>query len=105
MVLSSPRQNLPAWQKYPIPCALVEILGGLEPAITVPTRMLSAPEAYSIDASTVEGNNKQLLINIKAQPRNGIPIPIKALVDTGAEANLVRTGLLSSDAFRAARNP
>ncbi len=68
--------------------------------------MLAPQETYMVNHTNImDGNNKQLLINIQPYPRNGIPVAIKALLDTGTEANLVRSDLLSGDSFRPAREP
>ena len=98
ITLSSPHQNLPAKLKYRIPADLVRELGGF----------CRAAQVYKVSQWEEEASHdddRQLLVTVKTRGPDGRIRYLKALVDTGAEANLVRTGLLSPSLFRRSRHP
>ncbi len=72
--------------------------------VTVPVRLMALPEEYR--TSRVDsGGSRQLLLRLQATPPCGRPVILQALVDTGAETNLIRTGLFPAECFVPARDP
>ena len=51
------------------------------------------------------GEDLQLLMNIQVRTNDGTRKSVSVLVDTGAEANLVRGGLFNDSLMRNAREP
>jgi hypothetical protein len=89
--LSSATQNKPAAEKYRIPEGLIRELAGFPPDRV---RVNTARTATLNEVVKRGKKNRQLLMEIKAKsPRTG-DFVLRVLIDTGAEANLIRRGLL-----------
>ncbi len=109
ITLSNTTPDVSTTQKYRIPPELIKALdaglsGASRPVMTVPGRLMAPKEEYvthRVDA----GGLRQLLIRVMAVPEVGPPVILQALVDTGAETNLIRTGLLPQGSFLPARDP
>ncbi len=63
------------------------------PPVMIPATMLAHQKRTQYIRPTELKKTKKILINIRRNPNNGLPIAMPALVDTGAEADLVRTNL------------
>ncbi len=108
--LSSRHQNRSPRQKYRIPDALVwEMVRAEGPAPSqTPERegamVIDTPpaemEMYQI--RQVRGDQRQLLLRVRAQGPDGVQRTMSALVDTGAQVNLIRKGLFPEGIFRPA---
>jgi len=61
--------------------------------------------SYQLNKVRTVGDHLQLLMKIRVLLSNGAEKDLYVLVDTGAEANLVRKGLLSDSLMRNAREP
>jgi hypothetical protein len=77
------------------------------PNIFIPNRALKQAHAYKEGKiyRCANSGNFQLVLKIPAQLPNGATHFLKILIDTGAEANLVRKNLLPSHLFYPSRNP
>ena len=53
----------------------------------------------------LQNGRKQLLLHIRAKTQQGRPLTLRALVDNGAEANLIRKGLLPPHIMQISKNP
>jgi hypothetical protein len=62
-------------------------------------------EKYPAGGARKVGKERQLLLKTDAELRNGEVQTMDILVDTGAEANLIRKGLVSNHLTYVARNP
>ena len=47
----------------------------------------------------------RLLVSVGLQLSNGMQIPIKMLVDTGSQVNLIKKGIVHDSLFRVSKNP
>ena len=95
-------------QKGRMPAKLVDYLlqPSLQPQIMhVRKGMLRDSDFYSVGKVTRYGPELQLAMLLKVHTPEGGCRTLKALIDTGAEANLIRRGLLPSNLFGAAENP
>ena len=127
--LSSKHQNASPAKKYRIPEALVQDLiwvhssqdclamaggitaqadsGAVAQSLTVvlPVRLEEAPGIRSLDQVSEVGGHRQLLIVAQATGTDGYPFSLSILIDTGAEANLVKRGLVRECLFRHSDRP
>jgi hypothetical protein len=119
--LSSPTQNLPPHLKYRIPEALVLELAEAGLPTNAPTsrsakatenrpkngqnqpRLTEVPSALLREVTG--GSEDQLLLTVPARGPDGRLHPLKILVDTGAEVNLVRRDRLPQAYFQPSRRP
>ena len=62
--------------------------------LRIPERLCQKAQTYSIGEIQENPGEQQLSILIKAKGKDGKPRLLKTLIDTGAEANLIKTGLL-----------
>jgi hypothetical protein len=76
-----------------------------EGKVSIPKRLLMQACQYRVGRVKTLGDEKQLCMNVLAILPNGDRKPIKVLIDTGAEANLIKRGLISSECFTSARSP
>ena len=67
--------------------------------VVVAPNLLQPTSFYVMKCSKKEGNNMQLLLKVPALLSNDEKKCLEILVDTGAEANLVRIGLLPDHLF------
>ena len=67
--------------------------------------MLQPQNFYEVGSLRHKNNNLQLILRLPLTLANGETREIKALIDTGAEANLIRMGLLPSHLFFQSQNP
>jgi len=99
--LSSKHQNLAPASKYRIPPALVKALMETPPAtVSEPERTVRLAELEVMEGlqfnQVVErpDGERQLLLEVTAEHPSGRTVTMHVLVDTGAEANLIRKGLM-----------
>ena len=71
----------------------------------VPKRLLNSVPAEQLNQVVRRGRNKQLLMEVRATPSKKRLLSLRVLIDTGAETNLIRRGLLPSERLRDARKP
>ena len=64
-----------------------------------------SPATTLLHHIATKGEERQLLLNIRAEGDDFGPIYMQVLIDTGAEANLVRTGLVSPGALKKSKQP
>ena len=60
----------------------------------VPQRLLKPRENYPVNQVKSDKGALQLILEISAELSSGEIKPMKILVDTGAEANLIKTGII-----------
>ena len=72
--------------------------------ITLPNR-ITREHQYNLGKVSRSGENLQLLMKLEAEMVNGERQAIRVLIDTGAQANLIRRGLLEEHLMYAARTP
>ena len=84
---------LPCVQKFP------------ESTLTIKQEMMLESDAYEIGKISTYGEELQLVMLLEAYPSNKKMRKIKALIDTGAEANLVKRGLFERRLFGEAEKP
>jgi hypothetical protein len=65
----------------------------------LPNRLLLDKNRYQIGRIRTIGDDKQLCIRVMAILPNGERKPMKVLIDTGAEVNLIKLGLFPSEHF------
>ena len=68
-------------------------------------RLLKPREKYVVGSCHTTGENTQLVMDLLVDLPNGDQQILKALIDTGAETNLVRQGVLPGHLFHSAPNP
>ena len=68
-------------------------------------RFLHEIPSYKMNKVHKVGEDLQLLMNIQVRTNDGTRKSVSVLVDTGAEANLVRGGLFNDSLMRNAREP
>ena len=73
--------------------------------INLPARTLRAVHRYRVGKVERVEENLQLLMKLEAEMVNGEVQIIKVLIDTGAQANLIRKGLVDDHLMYAARKP
>ena len=76
-----------------------------EDSVVVSSRLLWPSKAYNVGSCTSKAENTQLVMEIPVRMANGEILVMKALIDTGAEANLVRTGFFPRHMFFGAEKP
>ena len=64
------------------------------PATVLHPHQLDPPENMLVGQVTKQSSSWQLLMDVQAKPAGGKPFPLRILIDTGAQANLVRPGAL-----------
>ena len=74
-------------------------------SVLVGPRLLKPSKSYILGTCVSKAENTQLVMQIPAKMPNGEILVIKALIDTGAEANLVRTGFFPRHLFQGAAKP
>ena len=74
-----------------------------EVAIHIPERMLRKSNKYPLNRVMTCKGVMQLILEMEVELTNGSRKLIKVLVDTGAEANLVKRGVIPSDLTYPAR--
>ena len=72
------------------------VVGG---EVEVAPRLLYPNSYYSVGSCHAKNNNFQLILKLPGRISNGDTHMLKILIDTGAEANLVRMNLLPSHLF------
>ena len=95
-------------QKCRMPASLVDYLLQPQPPmrqVLVGQGGLSDPEAFSVGTITKKGAEMQLAMLIPVKTHNGHTRTLRALIDTGAEANLIRQGVLDSHFFSRQQTP
>jgi hypothetical protein len=75
------------------------VLGKAICEVVVAPNLLQPTSFYVMKCSKKESNNMQLLLKVPALLSNDEKKYLEVLVDTGAEANLVRIGLLPDHLF------
>ena len=70
-----------------------------------PATGLRAPAPTLLHIIKDKGTEKQLLLDIKAEAPEGEPFLLRALVDTGAEASLIRRGMIPQAWFKRSADP
>ena len=129
--LSSKHQNLPPAMKYRIPEALVRELAGFSPissscvctqgaccqsretlegghtaTVTIPHRLLGEPQEYQVGTiKKTHDGKRQLMLDVRARCSDGRKLVLRVLIDTGAEANLIRKGLLAPELMKTSLKP
>jgi hypothetical protein len=73
--------------------------------IVVASRMLRPTNFYEVGSLKTRNNNLQLILKLPLTMKNGETVEIKALIDTGAEANLIRMDLLPNHLFFSRKIP
>ena len=95
-------------QKCRMPASLVDYLLQPQPPIRqiqVGQGGLTDPDSFSVGKITKKGSEMQLAMLIPVKTTTGTIRTLRALIDTGAEANLIRQGVLESHYFRHAKDP
>ena len=68
-------------------------------------RWLGAAQSFAGGGLKGEGRHIQLLLDMDVELPDGSLLPLKILVDTGAQVNLVKRGLVSRQDWKIAQNP
>ena len=110
--------NISRNKKYRIPEKLVKALAAVHPPtsaqarepspcrhIQMPERLCRPVDSHLLGHVVKKGNAKQLLIKIRATQPDGRQVDLHALIDTGAQANLIKKGLLHPSVFRPSQKP
>ena len=66
---------------------------------------MESPDAFRLEKSQSPGHELRLAMLLKVKTSQGHTQSLRTLIDTGAEANLIRQGVLDSHFFRAADDP
>ena len=82
-------------QRAPMPYqSILETLVSLAPELQVPERLLQPPQNFFINRMKKEHDYLQLLMGVRCRTPNGRVRKLRILMDTGAQANLIREGLV-----------
>ena len=111
-VVGGSMKRMTAKDEYRVPAKLVEyLLTGEQPMITKSGEEIISPkESIRVDdvveaAVGFADDANQCYKKVRAEFQNGEHRLLRVLVDTGAQANLIRTGVVPSAMFRPARQP
>ena len=91
-----------------MPAKLVDYLLQIPPIIRqvqVTQGCLDSAETFSVGKLSKSGPELQLAMLLKVRTTQGVVKTLKALIDTGAEANLIRQGVLDFSHFENAQEP
>ena len=91
-----------------MPAKLVEFLLQIPPInrqVQVTQGCLDSAETFSVGKLSKSGPQLQLAMLLKVRTTQGVVKTLKALIDTGAEANLIRQGVLDFSHFENAHEP
>ena len=105
--LSGKHQSLPTHLKYRIPERLVRVLAEPwveAPHVTIPASCMEVTH-LKVGRVTGEEGKKQLVVWVQAHRPDGTCFRLKALVDTGAETNLLRSDLLPPGVMKPSPHP
>ena len=86
-------------------CTSSEISSLKSSATTVPIRLTHSRKDYPLNKVRQVEDERQLLMRVGTVDVEGSQRFLKILVDTGAEVNLVRTGLIPSHCFFPSKEP
>ena len=73
--------------------------------ITLPERLLGSPESFVVGEVTTFEGKRQLFLTLSATLPDRSRVNIDALVDTGAEANLIKKGLITEKSLSEPLSP
>ena len=72
---------------------LDKIEGVVVPSLRTALKASPSTEEVEETVNLVKGKGKQMVFRLQVKGKHGQPFWVRALVDTGAQASLIRTGL------------
>ena len=101
----SDNSRVNVWQKVGVRGKVEEEKEEAPKETKLPDRVLRNVDKYTVGKVARNGEDLQLLMKLEVGKMNGGVQVIKMLIDTGAQVNLVRKGLVEDHLMYAARNP